>query len=103
MAALPKSPAGMRRSSSGASLRPVLPFVLDEGTGTAVVDEDEEESELTHMPMEQPSPFSSGAGVDEVEYAYGYEIIAAFASFHSYLRFQCLNQQETIKCIPYLS
>lgn len=71
MAALPKSPAGMRRSSSGASLRPVLPFVLDEGTGTAVVDEDEEESELTHMPMEQPSPFSSGAGVDEVEYAYG--------------------------------
>ncbi|KAG1755949.1 hypothetical protein EDB19DRAFT_2034567 [Suillus lakei] len=30
MAALPKSPAGNRRSSSGAGLRPVLPFGLDD-------------------------------------------------------------------------
>jgi hypothetical protein len=68
MAALPKSPAGARRSSSGGGLRPVLAFELDDGSA---VDLDEEEAELGPIPREQSSPFASGAGVDEVEYAYG--------------------------------
>lgn len=69
MAALPKSPAGARRSSSGGGLRPVLPFGLDDGS--AVVDVDEEE-ELGPAPREQTEgPFGAGGGVDEVEYAYG--------------------------------
>ncbi|KAF8559062.1 hypothetical protein OG21DRAFT_1503519 [Imleria badia] len=69
MAALPKSPAGNRRSSSGAGLRPVLPFGLDDGSA---VDLDElDEPELGPIPREQSGPFASGGGVDEVEYAYG--------------------------------
>lgn len=70
MAALPKSPAGNRRSSSGAGLRPVLPFGLDDGS--AVDLDDEDEPELGPIPREQSGPFASGGGVDEVEYAYGY-------------------------------
>jgi hypothetical protein len=69
MAALPKSPAGARRSSAGTSLRPVLPFGLDDGS--AIDLDDEEEPELGPMPREQSGPFASGASVDEVEYAYG--------------------------------
>ncbi|KAI1795145.1 N1221-domain-containing protein [Ganoderma leucocontextum] len=69
MAALAKSPAHGRRSSSGSgSLRPVLPFELDEGTA---VDDAEEDEELGPMPKELSGPFQSGGGVDEVEYAYG--------------------------------
>ncbi|EIN10791.1 hypothetical protein PUNSTDRAFT_119671 [Punctularia strigosozonata HHB-11173 SS5] len=63
-----------RRSSSGsASLRPVIPFRLDESDGSAVDLEDSQdaEPELGPMPREQPTPFAEGAGVDEVEYAYG--------------------------------
>ncbi|KAH0839713.1 hypothetical protein J3R83DRAFT_651 [Lanmaoa asiatica] len=70
MAALPKSPAGNRRSSSGAGLRPVLPFGLDDSS--AVDEDDEDEPELGPIPREQSGPFASGGGVDEVEYAYGY-------------------------------
>ncbi|TFK92199.1 N1221-domain-containing protein [Polyporus arcularius HHB13444] len=68
MAALTKSPAHRRSSSGSGSLRPVLPFELDEGT--AIDDEDDEE-ELGPMPKEPSGPFQSGGGVDEVEYAYG--------------------------------
>ena len=68
MAALPKSPAGGRRSSSGNGLRPVLPFELD--TGSAV--DDDEDLEPGHVGGEPPSrEFPAGASVDEVEYAYG--------------------------------
>ncbi|KAF8895564.1 hypothetical protein BD779DRAFT_1609072 [Infundibulicybe gibba] len=49
MAALPKSPAGARRSSSGGG------FDLRDGP----------------IPREKSSPFAAGASVDEVEYAYG--------------------------------
>lgn len=70
MAALPKSPAGGRRSSSETGLRPVLPFNLDDGTDSAV--DDEELEPLTHMGREGHSAeFPAGASVDEVEYAYG--------------------------------
>ncbi|KAJ7228927.1 hypothetical protein GGX14DRAFT_615927, partial [Mycena pura] len=67
MAALPKSPAGRRRSSDG-GLRPVLPFGLDDAV--AVDLDDLEDDETGPVPREQ-TVFSSGAGVDEVEYAYG--------------------------------
>jgi len=67
MAALPKSPAGARRSSSGSGLRPVLPFGLDDGSA---VEEDETEL-MGPVPRGDSSPFAAGAGVDEVEYAYG--------------------------------
>jgi hypothetical protein len=70
MAALPKSPAGARRSSAGTGLRPVLPFGLDDGS--AVDLEDDEEPEMGPIPREQSGPFAAGGGVDEVEYAYGY-------------------------------
>ncbi|KAG6832892.1 hypothetical protein H0H92_004776 [Tricholoma furcatifolium] len=69
MAALPKSPAGARRSSSGSGLRPVLPFGLDDGS--AIDPEDEEEIAVGPVPKDDSNPFASGAGVDEVEYAYG--------------------------------
>ncbi|KAH7887969.1 hypothetical protein F5I97DRAFT_1805804 [Phlebopus sp. FC_14] len=69
MAALPKSPAGNRRSSSGGGLRPVLPFGLDDGS--AVELDEEDEPELGPMQREESGPFASGGGVDEVEYAYG--------------------------------
>lgn len=69
MAALPKSPAGTRRSSSGSGLRPVLPpFGLDDGS--AVDDDEEEEQEMGPMPREQSGPFAGGRGVDEVEFLY---------------------------------
>ena len=42
MAALPKSPAGARRSSSGGGLRPVLPFGLDDGSAVVDIDDDDE-------------------------------------------------------------
>ena len=71
MAALPKSPASARRTSSGGGLRPVLPFGLDDGSAVVDVD-DEEEEELGPAPRKQTDgPFASGGGVDEVEYAYG--------------------------------
>ncbi|KAF8165029.1 hypothetical protein B0H34DRAFT_855483 [Crassisporium funariophilum] len=67
MAALPKSPAGGRRSSSGTGLRPVLPFTLDDGSAV-----DDEDIETGHLGREPPSgEFPAGASVDEVEYAYG--------------------------------
>jgi hypothetical protein len=69
MAALPKSPAGARRSSSGGGLRPVLAFGLDDGS--AIDLDDDDEAELGPMPREPSGPFAAGAGVDEVEYAYG--------------------------------
>ncbi|OBZ70163.1 Striatin-interacting protein 1 [Grifola frondosa] len=69
MAALTKSPAHGRRSSSGGGLRPVLPFELDESS--AIDDENDEEPELGPIPREASGPFHAGAGVDEVEYAYG--------------------------------
>jgi hypothetical protein len=67
MAALPKSPAGNRRSSTGVGLRPVLPFGLDDENPV------DEENEPARGPMsrENDGPFASGGGVDEVEYAYG--------------------------------
>jgi hypothetical protein len=68
MAALPKSPAGARRSSSGSGLRPVLPFGLDDENA---VDADVDDELLGPVPRDQSSPFAAGAGVDEVEYAYG--------------------------------
>jgi len=71
MAALPKSPAGARRSSSGGGLRPVLPFGLDDGSAVDIEDDDEDEPELGPIPRKQSGPFAAGAGVDEVEYAYG--------------------------------
>ncbi|KAJ7086610.1 hypothetical protein C8R44DRAFT_650748 [Mycena epipterygia] len=70
MAALPKSPAGGRRSSQGGGLRPVLPFGLDDALAVDIDEEDDEQVELGPMPREQTG-FTSGAGVDEVEYAYG--------------------------------
>jgi hypothetical protein len=72
MAALPKSPVGgHRRSSSGSSLRPVLPIDLDDSSAIDLEDEDIEEAEPGPMPREQSGPFAQGGGVDEVEYAYG--------------------------------
>lgn len=73
MAALPKSPVGHRRSSSGAgSLRPVLPFGLDDNSAVELDEnEDEDDDEMGPMPREQNGPFGQGGGVDEVEYAYG--------------------------------
>lgn len=71
MAALPKSPVGThRRSSSGSSLRPVLPFGLDDASAVDL-DEEGDIPELGPAPREPSGPFASGAGVDEVEYAYG--------------------------------
>ncbi|KAG6838009.1 hypothetical protein H0H93_008403 [Arthromyces matolae] len=69
MAALPKSPAGARRSSSGSGLRPVLPFGLDDGS--AIDADDDDEIVVGPVPRDESNPFASGAGVDEVEYAYG--------------------------------
>ena len=69
MAALPKSPAGARRSSSGSGLRPVLPFGLDDGSAVDI--EDDETELMGPVPRDDSSPFAAGAGVDEVEYAYG--------------------------------
>jgi len=73
MAALPKSPVGVhRRSSSGSSLRPVIPFGLDDGSAVDLDgDDDIDEAELGPVPREQPGPFPGSGGVDEVEYAYG--------------------------------
>jgi len=71
MAALPKSPVGTRRSSSGSGLRPVLPFALDDGSAVDDIDEEDDEGpELGPMPREQSGPFGGGRGVDEVEYMY---------------------------------
>ncbi|KAG5646464.1 hypothetical protein DXG03_003514 [Asterophora parasitica] len=70
MAALPKSPAGTRRSSSGSGLRPVLPFGLDDGSAVEI-EEELEDLALGPVPKDQSGPFAAGAGVDEVEYAYG--------------------------------
>ena len=73
MAALAKSPASTRRSSSGGGLRPVLAFDLDRDEGSAVDDDDDQEEELGPVPRDASGPF--GGGVDEVEAAYGYEFI----------------------------
>ncbi|KAF8528832.1 hypothetical protein BU17DRAFT_36782 [Hysterangium stoloniferum] len=72
MAALPKSPAGTRRSSSGSGLRPVLPFGLDDSSAVDDIEEEEEEEdhEMGPMPRERLGPFAGGRGVDEVEYMY---------------------------------
>ncbi|EJD01434.1 uncharacterized protein FOMMEDRAFT_126353 [Fomitiporia mediterranea MF3/22] len=71
MAALPKSPVGHRRSSSGSSLRPVLPFGLDDASAVELENEEDEDQEMGPMPRDQNGPFGQGGGVDEVEYAYG--------------------------------
>jgi hypothetical protein len=78
MAALPKSPAGTRRSSSGGGLRPLMPSPFDLDGGSAIDIDEIEEAELGLPPREQSTPFSEGAGVDEVEYAYGYVLILDF-------------------------
>ena len=71
IAALEKSPGGgHRRSSSGSSLRPVLPFGLDDNNPIDL-EEADDESELGPVHREQSGPFGEGGGVDEVEYAYG--------------------------------
>lgn len=71
MAALPKSPVGgHRRSSSGSSLRPVIPFGLDDNSAIDLEDADDD-AELGPMPRDQPGPFGEGEAVDEVEYAFG--------------------------------
>jgi len=80
MAALPKSPAGARRSSSGSGLRPVLPFGLDDGSAVDVDDDDEL---LGPVRRDQSGPFAAGAGVDEVEYAYGQVILTTRRIFNS--------------------
>ncbi|KAG2013965.1 hypothetical protein CC2G_010822 [Coprinopsis cinerea AmutBmut pab1-1] len=64
MAALPKSPAGRRRSSSGGGLRPVIPFGLDDSNPV----EDLEDDDLEELPIQRDH---TGPSVDEVEYAYG--------------------------------
>jgi len=73
--ALPKSPAsGGRRSSSGASLRPVLPFGLDDGSAVDEEFDELEQPELGPIPTGRTAPFAAnegGKGVDEVEYMYG--------------------------------
>lgn len=72
MAALPKSPAGGRRSSTGGGLRPVLPFGLDDVAAVELEEDEEDAAEMGPAPREQTGgPFAAGAGVDEVEYAYG--------------------------------
>lgn len=73
MAALTKSPArpGVRRSSSGEKLRPVIPFGLDEANLAEGLEDEDDSEDLGPMPREQSGPFASGGGVDEVEYAYG--------------------------------
>ncbi|ETW83843.1 HAM-2, protein required for hyphal anastomosis [Heterobasidion irregulare TC 32-1] len=73
MAALTKSPArpGVRRSSSGEKLRPVIPFGLDEANLAEGLEDEDDGEDLGPMPREQSGPFASGGGVDEVEYAYG--------------------------------
>lgn len=59
-----------RRSGSGSSLRPVIPFGLDDNSAVDLEDEDNiEEAELGPVPRDQPGPFPGS--VDEVEYAYG--------------------------------
>lgn len=70
--ALPKSPAsGGRRSSSGSSLRPVIPFGLDDGSAVEEdYDDVEEPPEMGPMPTGRTAPFAAGEGgkgVDEVE------------------------------------
>ena len=71
MAALPKSPVGgHRRSSSGSSLRPVIPFGLDDNSPIDL-EEAEEESDMGPITRDHEGPFGEGGGVDEVEYAYG--------------------------------
>ncbi len=69
--ALPKSPAsGGRTSSSGASLRPVLPFGLDDGSAIEEDFDELEQPELGPIPTGRTAPFAAnegGKGVDEVE------------------------------------
>ncbi|KAJ7068021.1 hypothetical protein C8F01DRAFT_1334094 [Mycena amicta] len=64
MAALPKSPAGGRRSSQGGGLRPVMPFGLDDAVAVELDEVEDEDS--ADMGREQRA-----GGVDEVEYVYG--------------------------------
>ncbi|EJU06451.1 hypothetical protein DACRYDRAFT_113154 [Dacryopinax primogenitus] len=73
LSALPKSPGThpRRTSSGGTSLRPVLPFGLDDGSA---IDIEEEEPELGPIKKGSEAPFAAqegGKGVDEVEYLYG--------------------------------
>ena len=91
MAALPKSPAGGRRSSSGTGLRPVLPFALDDENAI-----DEEEVESGHLGREPPSgEFPAGASVDEVEYAYGYVFIRPCSFLFG---LTCFIESEKVRC-----
>ncbi|KZP00033.1 hypothetical protein CALVIDRAFT_510034 [Calocera viscosa TUFC12733] len=73
LSALPKSPGThpRRSSSGGTSLRPVLPFGLDDGSA---IDIEEDEPELGPIKKGSEAPFAAqegGKGVDEVEYMYG--------------------------------
>ena len=71
LSALPKSPAtGGRRSSSGNSLRPVIPFALDEGSAIAEEDDDDLAGEQADVGPVHREPYAAregGEGVDEVE------------------------------------
>jgi hypothetical protein len=74
LSALPKSPAtGGRRSSSGSSLRPVMPFRLDDGSAIEEEDDDlagEDGPDVGPIPKERSAPYAAregGEGVDEVE------------------------------------
>jgi hypothetical protein len=78
MAALPKSPAGPRRSSSSGGLRPIIPLNLDDSdpNGGSAIDDTIEEEEPEPGPVpKSPGTYASAGGVDEVEAAYGYVII----------------------------
>jgi hypothetical protein len=71
MAALPKSPAGPRRTSSGSSLRPIIPLNLDDPDGGSAVELEEPDEAALGPITKSPGTYASGQGVDEVEYAFG--------------------------------
>src|SRR5258707_13064421 len=63
--ALPKSPAsGGRTSSSGASLRPVLPFGLDDGSAIEEDFDELEQPELGPIPTGRTAPFAANDGAN---------------------------------------
>ncbi|KAF7301496.1 hypothetical protein MIND_00715000 [Mycena indigotica] len=68
MAALPKSPAGGRRSSHGGGLRPVLPFGLDDAVSVELDALEDDDAEGEGVPVGRET---RAGGVDEVEYVFG--------------------------------
>ena len=83
LGALPKSPAkspagGGRRSSSGSSLRPVIPLDLDDPDAGSALEDEDDELEMGPMPIERSTPFAvqdQGRGVDEVEVCVSYNAL----------------------------